>query len=351
MKLSRKTGLAIILIGVIISISLYCTDAERVETQYSKGFFPGFAAAYRILSGNIPFSIGDIFYGIFIGWLVYKTFRFFFRKGERWKRFVKGILIILSVSIIFDLFWGINYSRKGIAHQLQVAPAKYTASELSTLNCALIEKVNFYRNQIGERLSYPDSKTILKNVPDVFLPAEKQFPFLKYKHSSLKSSLWGWLGNYIGFTGYYNPFTAEAQVNTNVPVFMIPYIACHEVAHQLGYAKENEANFVGYLAATSTVDPFFKYSAYLDLFQYANRKMYFIDSSAARLYKKELNNNVLNDIKEWAAFNRKYSSPFEPLIWWAYGKFLEQHRQPQGIKSYDEVISFLISYQKKTGKL
>jgi hypothetical protein len=78
--------------------------------------------------------------------------------------------------------------------------------------------------------------------------------------------LWGWLGNYVGFTGYYNPFTGEAQVNTTVPKFLQPFTASHEVAHQLGYAKEMEANFVGYLAASHSTDTLFRYSVYLDLF-------------------------------------------------------------------------------------
>ncbi len=59
-----------------------------------------------------------------------------------------------------------------------------------------------------------------------------------------------WLGNYLGFTGYYNPFTGEAQVNTTVPQFLLPNIALHEMGHQIGYAKEDEANFSAYLAAS-----------------------------------------------------------------------------------------------------
>ncbi len=66
--------------------------------------------------------------------------------------------------------------------------------------------------------------------------------------------MYSYLGNYLGFTGYYNPFTGEAQVNTTVPLFVQPFTTCHEIGHQLGYAKENEANFAGYLAAKSSPD-------------------------------------------------------------------------------------------------
>ncbi len=48
----------------------------------------------------------------------------------------------------------------------------------------------------------------------------------------------------LGVTGYLNPFTNEAQVNTTVPAFLQPFMTCHEIAHQLGFAPEEDANFV-----------------------------------------------------------------------------------------------------------
>jgi hypothetical protein len=172
---------------------------------------------------------------------------------------------------------------------------------------------------------------------------------MRYEPASLKTSLWGWLGNYSGFTGYYNPFTGEAQVNTTVPKFLQPFIACHEVAHQVGYAKEMEANFVGYLAATASDDTLFHYSVYLDLFTYANRNLFFIDSAAAKLYRKELLPSVVNDLKEWREFTRRHHGPLEPIVRWVYGKYLERNQQPMGILSYDEVTAFIISFYKKFG--
>lgn len=163
--------------------------------------------------------------------------------------------------------------------------------------------------------------------------------------------MWGKLGNYAGFTGYYNPFTGEAQLNTTIPKFLQPYTACHEVAHQLGYAKENEANFVGFLAAVASEDTLFHYSVYLDMFTYANRNLFETDSVAAKLYRKELIPAVQEDIKEWIAFNRKHRSLLEPAYRWMYGKFLQSNQQPGGIRSYSEVTGFLIAYYKKFGRI
>ena len=114
------------------------------------------------------------------------------------------------------------------------------------------------------------------------------YPCLQYKTPSIKSSVYGLLGDYLGFTGYYNPFTGEAQVNTTVPKFLIPYITLHEMGHQIGYAKEDEANFSGYLAAVASHDTLFQYSTYLDLFVYANREVYYFDSTASNLQRHQL---------------------------------------------------------------
>jgi hypothetical protein len=179
----------------------------------------------------------------------------------------------------------------------------------------------------------------------------KQYPFCIYQPSSVKSSVWGWLGNYLGFTGYYNPFTGEGQVNTTVPGFLQPYITCHEIAHQLGYAKENEANFVGYLAAVSSGDTAFHYSVYLDLFLYAQRNLYNVDSIAAKSFHKKILPEIKADLTEWKNFNDRHRSPLEPVFNWVYGKYLKNNEQPSGVLSYDEVTGFLIAYYRKFGKL
>ena len=167
----------------------------------------------------------------------------------------------------------------------------------------------------------------------------------------MKSSLWGWVGDYLGFTGYYNPFTAEAQVNRGVPVFLQPYTTCHEIGHQLGYAKENEANFVGYLAATASKNRMFNYSAYLDLFMYANRSLAQVDSSAAKNFAHQLLPEIKTDLKEWKTFLINHKNPIEPGVRWMYGIFLQNNNQPSGMLSYDEVTGLLIAYYKKYGKI
>lgn len=362
MKPSRKTIVALILVIFCVGIKWFSTDTNRVEMTYSTHFFPVFAAFLRKGLNGFDISIGDILYGSIVAWLIYKIGRILFfsfnkrQTGELKLKITQNIytifIFLCGVYIIFNLFWGINYNRRGIAWQLGLPELKYTGEELKEMNCLLILKMNAAKNELLKtNRVYPGKKELFKGVANAFEQVEKKYPFLQYKNPSIKSSLWGWFGNYAGFTGYYNPFTGEAQVNTSVPKFLQAFTSCHEVAHQLGYAKEMEANFVGYLAASSSSDPLFNYSVYLDLFTYANRNLFMTDSLSAKLYRKELITPVKEDIKEWALFNKKHRSVLEPIVRWGYGIFLQSNEQPQGLLSYDEVTGFIIAYYKKFGKI
>jgi hypothetical protein len=347
------------MVFVAITIHLFSADSARVEQYYSQGVYPFVSKFLRYLFGWLPFSIGDFFYGSVILWLIVKLVKIT-KMAARRKLSVpyvitilqKAVISMLLIYIIFNVFWGINYNRKGISAQLGLKLSKYSVVELKDLNDILLKKANASKTVLlGNPSDLKRNKDVFNKAQVAYIELNKQYAFLNYQPASIKSSIWGWAGNYLGFMGYYNPFTGEGQVNTTIPKFLQPYTSCHEVAHQLGYAKENEANFVGYLAASSSKDPAFQYSVYLDLFLYANRNLYFADSAAARTYANELLPGIKEDLKEWRRFNERHKNPIEPIIRWGYGIYLENNQQPSGMLSYDEVTGFLIAYQKKFGKM
>jgi hypothetical protein len=330
-----------------------------VENQYSTVIYPAFGRFLRYLFGWLPFSIGDVLYGVIILWLIWKVtkgIKAIFKRKLTWLNFLawagKALRILLITYILFNAFWGINYSREGIAEQLQLKMDKYDLADLKMINGLLVEKTNEAKQFLVNReIKNPEKRELFSKVQAAYGEAEKVYPFLKYQPVSLKPSVWSWVGNYMGFTGYYNPFTGEAQVNTLVPKFLQPFTTCHEVAHQLGYAKEMEANFVGYLAATISQDTLLHYSVYLDLFMYSNRNLFEIDSIAAKDYRQKLIPAVKEDLFEWKKFSKKYRNPVEPVFRWIYGKYLEGNQQPQGVLSYDEVTGFIIAWYRKHGKI
>ena len=344
---------------VIIIIKVFSANSQWVEALYATDIYPAFSSFLRIIVGWLPFSVGDILYLFVIVWVIWKLWRFsaklFRRKlGRKWfaSTGYKLVIIGMLVYIIFNIFWGINYNRKLISLQLNLNLNKTTTADLKIIERLLVIKVNESKQAlVNQHAYYPTNKELFKRAAECYRQAEKLYPFLSYKHRSVKRSMFGLWGNYLGFTGYYNPFTGEAQMNTRVPKFILPYVTTHEIAHQLGYAKEEEANFAGYLAATSSTDTLFHYSAYLDLFVYANRQLFFRDSVAAKDFAKQLLPEVKADIIEWREFLRKHKNPLEPVVRWAYGNYLRANQQPKGITSYDEVIADLIAFYKKYGRI
>ncbi len=355
----QNKWLWIIAVLVVVGIKIFSLDAHLVETVYTFGFYFFFSNLQRVCFGWIPVSIGDVLYFAAACWLIFKlvkTIKSLFSRqlsgGMFISKSLKTLLAVLFIYVIFNIFWGLNYNRKGIAAQLNLYAGSYDTADVLELQHVLLQKVNASKaGWMRSDSTYPTKQNLFLRAEACYQTAEKVYPFLRYTNLSVKSSAYGWAGNYLGFTGYYNPFTGEAQVNTTVPKFLQPYITTHEMAHQLGYAKEDEANFAGYLAAVNSADTLFHYSAYLDLFIYANREVFYFDSSAAKAARELLIPEVKNDIEEWRRFNRAHRSFIEPAISWMYGNYLKLNQQPQGLRSYDEVISMLVSYYKKYGKI
>ncbi len=359
---TKKGMITSLLILICITINIFSSNAENVENSFSNHFYKSFSSFLRIVFGWLPFSIGDFLYLLLAIFLIIKLFqilRFVFVKKSRVNMkekiitgFVSTLFFCSCVYIVFNIFWGINYNRIGIANQLDLKLEKYTLEDLKCINELLVQKINDSKAVIEKNnIKYPSNEELFSRTQNAYNTLSKKYFFLSYKNKSIKKSLWGWLGNYTGFLGYYNPFTGEAQVNTTVPKFTQPFTTCHEVAHQLGYAKEMEANFVGYLAASNSTDTLFRYSVYAELFLYANKSLFFADYKQALSNRKRLSAAVVIDFKEQKKFNEEHTSFVEPLISNMYSKFLKMNKQPMGILSYDEVTAFLIAYYKKYGEI
>jgi Protein of unknown function (DUF3810) len=355
----RKNLIWIPVILIIALIKIFSLSAHRVETLYTSGFYSFFSRFLRLLTGWIPFSIGDVIYFLVACWQVWqlvKIIRLAIKKRLKarllFNKFIHLVWYLLLVYIIFNIFWGLNYNRQGIAHQLNLTGGEYDINDVRLMEHLLLQKVNNAKLVLlNNHVDYPEKAVLFERAENCYRQTERTYPFLQYRKLSVKSSLYGWWGNYLGFTGYYNPFTGEAQVNTTVPKFLQPYIATHEMAHQLGYAKENAANFAGYLAAVNSSDTLFHYSAYFDLFLYANRELYYQDSITSRLYLDSLHPAVKQDVLELRRFNLAHRSFIEPAITWLYGNYLKLNEQPKGMRSYNEVIALLIAFYKQYGHI
>lgn len=358
MQRRKHLDLVLLLLTTIL-IKIFSLFPEAVERYYSDGVYPFISGTQRTLTGWIPFSIGDILYFLAGLYLLLKTIglikRIIRKKIDRpyflhvGKKILSGALIVY---ILFNLLWGLNYNRIGIARQLGLKREEVITTDLINVMRQIVHRVNTLDSSAHiARSPLKRKKVLFDGSVRSYDSLAKQNDLFIYSRFSVKPSLYSYLGNYMGFTGYYNPFSGEAQVNTTVPLFIQPFTTCHEIGHQLGYAKESEANFAGYLSASSSDNPAFRYSAYFDLYLYGRRYVYLLDSTKGKQLDSLLNPAVKKDIRELREFVNRHANPVEKLIDLLYGQYLKANEQPSGRVSYSEVIIWVIAYYKKYGKV
>lgn len=349
----------IVCILLVILLQVFINYNHSIEAWYSTSFYPVISNLLRILFGWLPFSVGDLFYVAIIVFFVVRIVRFFRKLRKKqlswqktWKNLIAFLVFILGIYIVFYSFWGLNYYRKGIAFQLGIERKEYSTEELESLTKTLAVKANQYRHNIADVKDFHlERKQLFGLAKQSYDSVGNVYSFLKFKHTSTKASLFGSVGNYLGYTGYYNPFSGEAQVNMHSPDIVLPAVVCHEMAHQLGYATEDEANFVGYLAASHSPNKIFLYSTYLDLYQYAAGELFVRDSSKYSVVRQSLDTLVRKDIQDIRKFYLPYRTRMRKIINVIYGQYLKANNQPQGIDTYSDVISLLMAYQRKYGKI
>ena len=325
-----------------------------VENYYSRGVYLYISSLLRILFGWMPFSFGDliiVFFGLYLIYIIYKLV------STRFTNMVSKIFGITSfISIVYFLFyflWGLNYFREPLNKNLEFKTTSYNNEELINLTKYLVTKLN--QSHLAITKSDSISVIIPHSNQDIYLLAKKGYQKLAhdnslftYKYGKAKNSLISVFQSYNGTSGYLNPFTGEAQVNRLIPKTILPTTTTHEMAHQIGFAAENEANFIGFLAALSNDDPYFKYSAYRMATRYVIFELYKRDKDTFEEIYKTLNKGILIDFKSSSDFWRTYKNPFEPFVKKGYNAYLKSNKQQEGIQSYNYVVDLLISYFKKT---
>jgi hypothetical protein len=172
----------------------------------------------------------------------------------------------------------------------------------------------------------------------------QRFPHLEYHPKSLKKSLYSYPLTYMGFSGYLNPLTNEAQVDGLIPVFKFPTTTAHEIAHQLGYAAENEANFIGFMATTNNDNIYFKYAGYTFALRFCLNEIYRRDEALYEEMVLKVNEGILKNYREVRDFWEIHENPAEPLFKIFYSHFLKANKQSKGMQSYNYVVALIVNY-------
>lgn len=346
---------AIILVAFFGTFAIISSYPQYIEDYYSSNIYISIAQSQRFISGFLPFAVGDIVYTLYAIWwlvtlldVVKATVKKTLLARNFWMETAYNVRQLVVIIIAFYLLWGLNYQRYGIAYQMNLTDTAYQTADLKPLGDELVKTLNTIRSKFKKgKIHKPRSAQMYSSIATSYSDLALDYEFISYEYPSIKNSLYGGLLAKFGISGYYNPFTGEANVNNKLPSFMVPAVAAHEVAHQLGYASEDEASFVGYLSTRYTVDPLIVYSQTLDLYFHTIREVSREDTTQVREWQKQLHPGVQQDIDEYKQYLQKNESFLNGLSSAAFDGFLKANSQKHGIQSYNLVLEWVLAFRKK----
>ena len=349
MRKHTKLIISLSLIVQILLIKVLANFPEFIEAYYSNGLYQWTSKLMHYVFGWIPFSVGDIFYTVAVLYI----FRWLFKNRKRLrkdtKNYVLDILSAVSVGYFaFHLLWAFNYYRLPLHQSLEIEH-DYTTEQLVKTTEELIFKTNLIHGMIQDNdtsmVIMPYTKSELIDLaPKGYEQLAKEYPHLAYKPSSLKRSIYSLPLTYMGFSGYLNPFTNEAQIDGLIPTYKYPTTTSHEIAHQLGYAAENEANFIGAMAAMKHENIYFNYSGYSFALRHCLNDVYLRDPLKYEELIMTVNIGVLKNYEETRLFWESYQNVSEEFFKSTYNGFLKANNQSGGIESYSYVVALLVNY-------
>lgn len=263
-----------------------------------------------------------------------------------------GLWIISSLLLSFTLLAGINYQRQSFADAEGLVVVQSSREELVALCELLLTEVNAAAEEI-----HLDENGRCAEVDQMTVEAVKAMRGLEDAYDSLAGYYPRpkpvWISEILSVqqvTGVYSPFTVEANYNQDIPAYSLPYTVCHELSHLKGFMREEEANYIGWLACRESELPEFRYSGALVGFVYATNALY--------RYDRELYHDLLGRLCQTAIIDLTYNSQFwdqyEGVAAEVHEKvndvYLKANSQADGVESYGRVVELMLAYFRQTAE-
>lgn len=332
----------------LILLKILAFFPETVERFYSNGLYIWLSKCSRFLLGRIPFSVGDIVYSFVVLYGIYWLYK---NRKVPWKVKVWPLLSFISVAyFLFHLLWAFNYYRVPLFEKMKIK-REYTEQELVVFTENLITKTNAIHiaitNDREKKVTNPYSQdSVFKLTQNGYDQLAKENAYFEYKIPSQKKSLLSLPLTYMGFGGYLNPFTNEAQVNDKLPMYGFPNVVCHEMAHQIGFGSESECNFIGFLAGVKNEDLYFQYSALSNALRYCMSNIGMKNEKEFDRLKVKINPGIIKNYRESETFWQQYDTLIDKAFHTFYDQYLKSNQQEEGIDSYSKFVDLLVNYYK-----
>lgn len=338
-------------------------NSDEVERYYSRTIYSFLSQCISSLTGLVPFSMAEMCILLLVllaAWMIVLLVRGLRDKEKRnsdvMVRFLSTVGAIGSViCLLFVLNCGLNYSRYSFAYYSGLTIRPSSSQELEALCVELIEQVNELRPFMAE-----DENGVMKLTVSSFATADKtqkafehlseSYEVLGGRYAQPKPVLFSRLMSYTQITGFFFPFTFEANVNIQAPEHTIPATMCHELAHLRGFMREDEANFIGYLACMASDDPEVQYSGAMLALLHSMNSLYSTDYDMFCQLNEYYDPGVARDF----TYNNWYWQQFEGAVAEVSDKindtYLKANNQTDGVKSYGRMVDLLLAdYRARHG--
>ena len=322
--------------------------------RLSSGYIHPLHQRLALLTAKIPFSLAEFLYALAIGGtLVYIFLELIrlIRHPRRLRRLYRMLMRIaafaLSVYAGFCLLWGVYYYGDDFIARSGLPAGDISAEQLERVTLYFASRLNEYgalvpRDEDG--LCATDREAVLARSSTLYREVERRYPSLTGPEIPAKGMFFSRIMSIIDFTGFFCPFTAEANVNTDFPQALFAATVAHELSHQRGVAKEQEANFVAVLASLEDGDADYCYSACMLAYIHLGNALAGVDRAAYRLIYRGLSAGVRADLEENNRYWAQFETPVQTATNAVYEGFLQSYDQTLGMRSYGACVDLLVQY-------
>lgn len=330
--------------------------SQRFADFITRYVASGVRFALAKLTGWIPFSLAEmilILLPCILVFLAVKGIKVI--KSDKKYVYSRYLCAVLSIVVTFySLFvftLGTSYQGTTLYEKLGVEKPQY---EDSADLLALCEYLRDNAKECAEDITFnemtgsvmPYSRNELNRLlNDACIKAAEKYKFISPLRSNFKDVIMSPYMTYTHISGVYSYYTGEANINTNFPDYTLPFTAAHEMSHQRGIAREEEANFVAYLICMESDDNYIRYSAYTNLLEYVQSALYKADKSAYRAFSYTLGGDIQLEFRAYNAFFEKYRDNMVADVSQAVNNtYLQSQGQSAGTMSYSFVVGLAIAY-------
>ena len=253
----------------------------------------------------------------------------------------------LSIYAGFCLLWGVNYYADSFQQQSGIYARSCTVEELEAVTTDFARQLAQAAEEVqrDENGCFAVSRQeIFAAATSVYAPSYEEFPCLRMKDHTPKAISCSTALSAMDFTGFYFPFTGEANLNVDCPASFLPSTIVHEMAHQRGIASEQECNFIAIAVSLASGDPVYRYSGLLMGYVHLGNALYRADPDRWQAIRDTLPDTVVADLRQNSAYWAAFEGPVNDAASRVYDSFLKSNGESRGVQSYGTVVDMLMAY-------